>query len=57
MTNASLMMARPAAILGAALAAGVLAAPAAAAAAGDVNVAALQVALKAKSLYAGTIDG
>lgn len=57
MTNASLMMARPAAILGAALAAGMLAAPAAAAAAGDVNVAALQVALKAKSLYAGTIDG
>ena len=34
-----------------------LAAPAAAAAAGDPDVAALQVALRAQGLYAGTIDG
>jgi peptidoglycan hydrolase-like protein with peptidoglycan-binding domain len=46
-----------AAIIGVALVAGLLAAPAGAAPAGDVNVAALQVALQARSLYAGTIDG
>jgi hypothetical protein len=39
------------------LACGFLLAPAAAAAAGDVNVAALQVALRAHSAYSGTIDG
>jgi peptidoglycan hydrolase-like protein with peptidoglycan-binding domain len=51
------MVARRAATLGAALVAGVLATPAGATTAGDVNVAALQVALQAKSLYSGTIDG
>jgi hypothetical protein len=39
------------------LACGFLLAPAAAAAAGEVNVAALQVALRAHSAYGGTIDG
>jgi murein DD-endopeptidase MepM/ murein hydrolase activator NlpD len=46
-----------AAILAAALAAGLLATPALAAGAGDVNIAALQVALQARALYSGTIDG
>jgi lysozyme family protein len=50
-------MARWGAIFAAAFALGCLAAPAGAAAAGDVNVAALQVALSARSLYSGTIDG
>jgi murein DD-endopeptidase MepM/ murein hydrolase activator NlpD len=50
-------MARWAAILAAALACGGLATPAGANAAGDVNVAALQVALRAHSAYGGTIDG
>src|SRR5205085_11505032 len=45
------------AILGASLVTLLLAAPAVAATAGDVNVAALQVALQARSLYSGTIDG
>jgi peptidoglycan hydrolase-like protein with peptidoglycan-binding domain len=51
------MVARRAAILGAALVVGLFATPARAASAGDVNVAALQVALQARSLYSGTIDG
>jgi Peptidase family M23/Putative peptidoglycan binding domain len=39
------------------LACGLLAAPAVAAAAGEVNVAALQVGLRAHSYYGGTVDG
>jgi murein DD-endopeptidase MepM/ murein hydrolase activator NlpD len=39
------------------LACGLLVAPSGAAAAGDVNVAALQVALRAHSYYDGTVDG
>jgi murein DD-endopeptidase MepM/ murein hydrolase activator NlpD len=50
-------MARWGAISIAALVALSLLVPARAAAAGDVNVAALQVALQAHSLYGGTIDG
>jgi peptidoglycan hydrolase-like protein with peptidoglycan-binding domain len=50
-------MASRAALLAAVLAAVWLAAPDVAAGAGHVNVAALQVALRARSLYTGTIDG
>jgi murein DD-endopeptidase MepM/ murein hydrolase activator NlpD len=49
-------MARRAAIVATAVA-GCLIAPAVAAGAGDAGVAALQVALRARSLYGGTIDG
>src|SRR5919198_1023309 len=50
-------MASRAAVLAAALASGCLIAPASAAAAGNVSTAALQVALRARSFYQGTIDG
>jgi murein DD-endopeptidase MepM/ murein hydrolase activator NlpD len=50
-------MARGVAIIATALVAVSLVAPAVAAGAGNVNVAALQVALRARSLYTGTIDG
>jgi peptidoglycan hydrolase-like protein with peptidoglycan-binding domain len=50
-------MASRAALLAAALTCTCLIAPALAAGAGDVNVAALQVALRARSLYPDTIDG
>jgi len=51
------LMARGVAIIATALVAVSLVAPAVAAGAGNVNVAALQVALRARSLYTGTIDG